>query len=598
MSRTGLNGQFRPPTATLLRVIFALVGLAALVLGYLGFATYLRADHQFANDPLDLLYYDLQLFVLGANPLQNGSPGYPTALQIARFAAPAVTIFAFVEAGRLLLATEVRRLRARRRRGHTVVCGESAVARTLAGTLQAAGHRVVAVRHAPGGVERRARRMLVVAGDPTDPDVLREAGAGRAAVLYACTGDSAANASIALAAGQVARGRRRPLAVYAHVSDPELCVALQARRLGRAQPSGLRVDFFNVDDLAARLLFAREPLGCVERPPRILVAGASGFGRAVVVAAARRWRLTGHDTPMPVDLVDEDASRAVIDLGERYPFLGGTCRMTPHDAPLAELLADGRLGPPDRAYICYDDEEAGLKLALTAQALWHRGTRSVVVRLDKLAGFAEAFHGRNGDRLLDEVSGKLHLYRLVDAACDPVIINEDLVERLAQVIHEHYVLNLTHPEGARAPASSAVAWARLSDEFKRANRAQADDIGAKLRAVGCVLSPRCGGDGAATFTEAEVELLAELEHLRWVTERTGGGWLFGKRDDRARRHPHLSGWATLDEDAREKNRAAIRELPRILADAGFQIIRIDREPHNEAVADPRDNRRGTRAAQG
>jgi hypothetical protein len=308
----------------------------------------------------------------------------------------------------------------------------------------------------------------------------------------------------------------------------------------------------------------------------------------VLVAAARHWRLAGRHAPLLVDLVDEQASAAARGLIRRYPFLAEACQIRPHNGSLAtvlgedglgeDLLGEDRLGAPDQVFICYDDEEFGLRLALTARQLWHGRERSVVVRLDRLAGFAEAFHGSSGDRLLDEVSGKLRLYRVVEAAADPALIGEDLVERLAQVIHEHYVLNLER-RGAAGPATaSTVDWAELPDEFKRANRAQAEDIGLKLREIGCVLAPRAGDNGTETFTDPEVDRLAELEHGRWMEERIDSGWRLGARDDKELSHPNLTGWAALAEEIREKNRDVIRELPWILADAGFEIVRIRPEP--------------------
>ncbi len=598
MAETGPTRTVPP----LLPLLFATLGVASLILGYLGFHAAHSEPEDFAHGVFDLAYYDLQLFVLGADPLQNGLSTLPVTLQIARFMAPSVTIYAVVQAARLLLGAELRRIRARRSGGHAVVCGDTAVAQTLAARLHAKGHRVVVIRgQVPDGVEAAAwavwtgsrRRMLWVAGDPTDPEVLRAAGTRRAATLYACTGSSSENASIAQAAGLLVDRRRRAasggrrLRVYAQVHDPDLCLALQARRLVQPQPPGLRLDFFDVDDLAARLLFARPPVP-VQSPgtapaPRMLVGGASGFGRSVIVAAARDWRVRGNPLPLVVDLVDDNADEAARSLAARYPFLADTCRIAPHREPLQQLLTEGRLAPPDRAFICYEDEELGLKLALTAQELWRGGTRSVVVRLDRLAGFAQAFHGTTGDRLLDEVSGKLRLYGVVEAACDPTLIGEDLVERLAQAIHEHYLVNparralapvASTVDRSDAPTASTVDWERLPEEFRRASRAQAEDIGTKLRQVGCVLAPRDGVDGGARFTDEEVDRLARLEHGRWVKERVDSGWRPGARDDAGRRHPSLVGWESLDEVAREQNRYAIRELPEILADAGFQIIRI------------------------
>ncbi|MEV4630821.1 RyR domain-containing protein [Micromonospora sp. NPDC049523] len=562
----------RAPTMDVLRVLFALIGVASFVCGYLGLQEhFLNLKPPAPAHPSDLLYYDLQLFVLGSPPLDDGGP-FPPLLNIARFSAPAVTVYAFIEAGRLVFQTELRRLRVRQARNHVIVCGDGLIANTLARRLRAGGDRVVSVPSGAVATEPDTRRVARAA---RDPDVLGAAGVGRARALYACTDDSAANTAIALAAARHGRyGRRSPLSVYAEVADPELCLALQARHLGLAGQPGARVDFFHIDDLAARKLLSQEPPVPVDgEPPRVVVVGATNFGRAVLVELARRWRLRDprDDRPVPVALVDEEAGRARDELTERFPFLSRACRITAYDGGLTELLADGGLPmPPDRVFICYDDEQRALKTALTAEQLWHGAPGSVVVRLDRLASLREAFGG-SGERLLDDLSGTLRLYGVVRAACDPELIGDDL----ARVIHESYVAARLRRGERPENAPTLVAWESLTETLRIANRAQAEDFGSKLRELGCVLSPRVGPGEEYTLTEPDITRLAVLEHRRWVAERIAAGWRYGEpRDDDRRLHPALVAWEKLSTEMRERNHDVIAAMPTILADAGFRIVRL------------------------
>jgi len=76
------------------------------------------------------------------------------------------------------------------------------------------------------------------------------------------------------------------------------------------------------------------------------------------------------------------------------------------------------------------------------------------------------------------------------------------------------------------------------------------------------------------FTEGEIELMARMEYERWCHEQSLKGWSKGAEKDRIRKvHSSLVSWEHLVEDEKEKNRAFIHELPRILAKAGFQIQR-------------------------
>lgn len=560
----------RAPTMDVLRIFFVVVGLASFGCGYFGLDQYLHVKNPSATQ-LDVLYYALQLFVLGSPPLDDGGK-IPPLLEFARFGAPAVTAYAFVEAGRLVFATELRRLRTRWARNHVIVCGDGMVAGTLARRLRATGRRVVTVSSGLMESQPDARH---VTGAARDPYVLRAAGIGRATALYACTEDSAANTAIALAAARHGRrGRHSPIKVYAEVSDPELCLALQARHLGRSEHPGARIEFFNIDNLAARKLFTQELLLPVDgAPPRVVVIGATAFGYAVLIELARRWRIRHplDRSVMRIALVDEAATAAAAQITARYPFLRQVCRIAPHDGDLRDMLTGRFPLPPDRVFICYDDEQRALKTALVAEQVWPGSPGSIVVRLDRLAGLREAFGSGHGEDMLDSLTGALRLYGVVHAACDPELIGNDL----ARIIHESYVVARRRHGEDPMSNTALVEWEDLPETLRQSNRAQAEDIARKLNEVGCVISPRLGPGDEYVLAQPEIDRLAMLEHQRWVRERTDDGWRYGtQRDDARRLHPALLTWDDLSEDMRERNQDAIRELPAILADAGFRIVRV------------------------
>ncbi|PZF97392.1 RyR domain-containing protein [Micromonospora deserti] len=581
-----VSGSYRP-AGRLLRAVFGVIGLVALVLGFVGFQRLLRDRPDAEHDLYDVIYFDLQLFVLGAEPFQEPGP-YPWQLQVARFAAPLFTLLAVAEAGRLLLAAEIRRLRARRARGHAVVCGDSQFAQMLADRLFADGARVVVVRSEPfGPLEYRRRRYLGVTGDPTSDEVLRGAGLPRARTIYACTGDDDRNHAIANAASRLLQDRRHPARVYVQVHDPEMCLSLQARRLGAAGSSRLRLDYFHVDDVAARALHRHHPLPAGPgRPTRLLIAGEGSFRRAVLVETARHWRQRRAEAPavppLHVDLVAPDAHAEFAVAAARHPFLHTACEVTPHDLDLAGLVETRMLDSGyDRIFICDPDERTGLRLVLDTPALWQGAESSVFVPVYRQAALAAAFHGDRRHDLLDEVHGKLRLYPVLTRACDAELIAEDLTERLARQIHEQYLRSQRRLGARDGDGPAMVDWSRLPESLRRANRAHVQDIAAKLVNLGCVVAPRHGTAGGAAHRAASeaiedrIDELARLEHDRWCRERRGEGWLFGEpRDDARRRHPALRPWDELPEDVREKNRDEIRALPDVLSDAGFEMIRL------------------------
>lgn len=557
-----------PISATsVVRVVFGLLAVAALVTGYIGLESYL-ADR---NDPtfLDLLYWDLQLFVMDSvieeEPL-------PPLLEFARFAAPAVTVYTLVDGARLLLATELRRIRARESKDHVVVCGTGPATIALVERLRESAERIVVISSSPE-TAWSDRKVIHVTGDARNPATLRAAGVQRAAVLYACEADSSTNMAIALAAHNLPRHGARSLpAAYALIPDPDLCAALRARRLSLTSEARLRLDFFNLDELAARVLLERYPI-VNDRP--VVVMGLNTFGSAVLVEIAKRRRL--HPSParrLPVTVIDANAVPSVAALCRRYEFVADVCALTPHDAvpddPATAELLPGET--PQRVFVCYADQDLALKTALTSLRLWSCRPESLVVRVEQAATFGRAFQDV---RLLEGIAGALRVFSINEEAGDPRLIGEDLVETLARAIHDHYLIGAAARHETPASNPSAVPWDSLPDRLKAPNRHQAEDIGRKLADIGCALAPRVEPDLAFAFKEHEVERLAMMEHDRWLREMYRAGWTWGPVRDPVRRcHPDMESWDKLSDVAKEKDRNAIRHLPEILATAGFQIVRL------------------------
>jgi uncharacterized membrane protein len=161
-------------------------------------------------------------------------------------------------------------------------------------------------------------------------------------------------------------------------------------------------------------------------------------------------------------------------------------------------------------------------------------------------------------------------------------VNVQVTERLAQAIHDSY--GAVHEADVRAAVARGQApgntaslgpWDELPEEFKESSLAQAQEIGEKLAAIGCLMVPTFDPALDFTFDDDEVQLLAQVEHERWVGERATQGFEFGPaRGDRTR--PDLVPWERLSDEARTRNIEAVRRIPGMLADVGFQVLRYGR----------------------
>ncbi|MDC0934879.1 RyR domain-containing protein [Pirellulales bacterium] len=115
----------------------------------------------------------------------------------------------------------------------------------------------------------------------------------------------------------------------------------------------------------------------------------------------------------------------------------------------------------------------------------------------------------------------------------------------------------------------------LKGDFDRSNRHQAMNFARLLERIGKEIVAVEGRDPVRyEFTPEEVEIMAEMEHGRWVVERTFAGWRYGKvRDDKAKRRPQLIAWddPDLSEEEKDKDRNAVRQIPKLLAKINCEI---------------------------
>ncbi len=549
------------------------LALITLVLGYWGLADYLHGGYT----PFDLAYLDLQLFVVSSDALRNGGP-IPLPLQIARFAAPAVTSAGIISAVYVTLDARRRDLRIRRSSGHVVVCGGDRRSFLLAVRLRSERAAVVLVKprvEADLASACAAARIMVVEGDPSNAETLRRAGLPRAKALYVVTPDNAANVAITVLAHHLAGVRRRPLVCYVAVDDHGLIATLTARFLSSPMRTGLELSLFSETEIAAHVLLDRHAAGGV--PKRVAVIGLNALGQALTLELARRWqeqfRLSGE--PLELVLVDADASRIWDLLRSRHEVLRRACHVDlvtiPADvlrsAPAGELLKAPTWHPPDLALVSAGDADGSLAIGLGVRSV-SRDAR-VVVCVDE--------HGTELDEVLNGLVGEaaLSVFGVQEAVCEPDFIRNGVAtERLARSLHGRYLQTCLSQGETSADNGALRIWERLPERTRELNRSQARHIGWKLNSIDCYLVPSAEGAASPAFSlsPGEIEELARAEHVRWMNERASAGFVRGvRRTNRA--HPDMVDWDELSEPAREKDRAFVRAIPDIVADIGFHVTR-------------------------
>ena len=149
-------------------------------------------------------------------------------------------------------------------------------------------------------------------------------------------------------------------------------------------------------------------------------------------------------------------------------------------------------------------------------------------------------------------------------------------EDFARQVHEKYRENERGRLTRQDPATAD--WEALAPDLRASNLHQVDNWEQILRAVGLTIRkatrlPIVPLDLQADKWQATVERMSEMEHGRWNVERFLRGWRWAEKKDVARKtSPYLVPWSKLPDEIKEYDRRAMRNLPLILAEKGYQVV--------------------------
>lgn len=145
------------------------------------------------------------------------------------------------------------------------------------------------------------------------------------------------------------------------------------------------------------------------------------------------------------------------------------------------------------------------------------------------------------------------------------------IDPIAAAIHETWRA-LSRAEGWTMQPRLDQPYADLTEADKEDNRAAARRMRDVLAVAELALSDDPTLPSAAL--PADLEPLAEAEHNGWMAHRSKHGWTWAEtRDDAAKHHPSMRGYAQLPEREKDKDRNNIRHYPEFAARAGYRIVR-------------------------
>jgi class 3 adenylate cyclase len=150
------------------------------------------------------------------------------------------------------------------------------------------------------------------------------------------------------------------------------------------------------------------------------------------------------------------------------------------------------------------------------------------------------------------------------------------VEDLARAAHEAYCGEAQARGETPGTNSSIRPWDELPEDLRDANRAQVADIPNKLQFLGYELAPGHGlHPSMISISDTQLEHLSIREHDRWMKDRLRNGWAYAPQKDVSRKYHHLLiPWEKLSEEEKEKDRDTVRNVPNLVAKAGFRVRKL------------------------
>lgn len=483
-----------------------------------------------------------------------------------------------VKAAMLAFANAIDGAWARRRRGHTILCGIGHYGRILSEALLRSGSKLTIIepdRANPDALLLRAQGACVLIGDPTGAEALDAARADRATRVICMMDSDDANAVVAREVARLVPAGTP--ACFIRNESPSTWASIDSARDNAVVP-------FSVLSSASSNVFLAIDLESLKGDVDIAVFGTGVASESVIVRAAKVWQAIavrrGGAGVLRLHVVGPDGGSFVSRvLPLRYDGIDALCELVGSDVDswdVAEHVAACALEGAESlaaAVVATGRDTANVQLAL-ALARRAPDTIRIVAVTDTRPGVLELVASADSG-----LAARLDIVDVSSALRDSGTVLGGTREEMARLAHEDWLrTQLRH--GAELDSRGPMQhWSSLPESFKQSNREQ-------MRAVFDAMVPRLAStvvplaDWDARpfeFRRGEVEALSRLEHERWCAERTAAGWRLdaslAERDARTKRTPWLVSYDDLPDVQKDNDRDAVTRIPVTLARAGFRLQR-------------------------
>jgi len=569
---------------------WGLVGASALAAFFCGFLGLIEIiGNESGRDLFDAAYGSLQLFVL-ESPLDVGQESN-IFYMIARFLAPLTLAFTAVKTFQKMAIEEVREQRLRHMSGHAVICGLGRKGYEIA--RQCRDECAVVIIECDENndfIETcRDRGDYVLTGDAAEPALLEKARAAYAKYIYLVTRDDGSNFSALVAINEIKLRERifnQRQKVWLHLNSIDMCSFLREDEILAKVRENLDFEIVSLFESAARQLVVEELVPWLPARPEddrrfhLILAGLGRMGRTIVRKLAQT-AVTPNGIPPRATVISLDAEGDLMKLEAELPAIQTCCPTSAHRGDIlhgktlqkiSELVCESQ-GKGEIPVVCLavNSQYANISAALTLADPFFKNSGvsdvPIFVRQTESEGWSAL-----AEDLTEQSEGSYKIIRgfgAIEGLCRLEEMRLERVDAIARVFHEAY-LDVFGDGGA--PSHSQ--WQDLSWQYRQSNRLLAEHLRVKLRAIGLDWTDeRSAATAKFDPEQSELEMLAKLEHCRWMVEKILSKWVVGERSDYGNRvHECMVKWDELSQNEKQKDIKIIESIPAALEKGGLRLV--------------------------
>lgn len=411
-------------------------------------------------------------------------------------------------------------------------------------------------------------------------------------------GDTGAMLKTILKIQQMRKGkahRQQNLTLYAEVNDRSLANGLRAV-LGEINEKDLcmEIHILNISDSSARLALRQYPLDCEpinsDAPlvVTLLLEGWTPFAQALFWQAIRVAHYPSK--PTRIIVVHPDAESIAAEVRSIAPGLGDPwCLEQLVKIQFVKAYSQQELSISAEHIVtlavCDADADKVFSRALHYRDATIPGLKQIFVELPDSSGYREAL------QFMSSSIRKIPLC-LVGASAEAFELAEKL-DGDAKLLHTRYLEQRENQKkrkslpGGRYESKSDYEWNELDEVIRSWNRASADHIEVKLRAL-CDFnhlkerptydptkdSFHCSDELVAVMQkivdnwssdsqggQPDLELLSQIEHDRWSAEKIAEGWSFAESKNESKKHsPYIQPYEQLTEEIKGYDRETVIKM--------------------------------------